>query len=193
MMPTAPRPHPTGVRRWLVAFLSVLGLLLLQNTHCAAMAMPGMTGPTCALTRQTSSHPTPMRPAIKEIGTQPAILDVDALTAGSGDPIGRGTSHLASGSVDAGSFPAASAPEMVAAQVDSAMVVTVDERPAAELPAGVGLACLAVFLALLAGFAIRGVGRSAAAISLWQWPVGARARPALPRALSLAQLCVLRT
>lgn len=55
------------------------------------------------------------------------------------------------------------------------------------------MACLAVFLALLAGLAVLRRGRAAYLVRMVHDLDVVRLRSVLPRALTLAELCVLRT
>lgn len=76
---------------------------------------------------------------------------------------------------------------------DAPMAVPVAEDPEPVVPAGLVMACLAVFLALLVAFALPRRGGIAHRVRLVQAVGMTRVRSALPRAPTLAELCVLRT
>ncbi|WP_405139111.1 hypothetical protein [Nocardia sp. NBC_01388] len=103
---------------------------------------------------------------------------------------------------DIGSIPVASDPIL---HVESAMqhadigvrevvaAVDVMDGRSAPAPAGIVMACLAVFLALLTVLAIPRRGGASYVIRSRRPGRAVRPRSALPRAPSLAELCVLRT
>ncbi|WP_157227403.1 MULTISPECIES: hypothetical protein [Nocardia] len=78
-------------------------------------------------------------------------------------------------------------------QTDAAPVTTGSDQSPPAVPAGIVMACLAVFLALLAGVALLRSHWRACAIRLPLPLAGPEPRAVLPRPPSLAELCVLRT
>lgn len=99
-------------------------------------------------------------------------------------PVDAGAGHVADYGHDSG---------MVAVGLDAPMAVQVAEDPEPVFPAGLVMACLAVFLALLAAFALPRRGGLTHRVRLVQDAEMTGVRSVLPRAPTLAELCVLRT
>ncbi|MGW4632860.1 hypothetical protein [Nocardia sp. NPDC004415] len=76
---------------------------------------------------------------------------------------------------------------------DDAMTMAEDEQSGVGLAAGLAMACLAIFLAVLTVLAIAGPVQRALLGGLDPQPPIPVLHPVLPRPPSLAQLCILRT
>ncbi|GAD87046.1 MULTISPECIES: hypothetical protein [Nocardia] len=91
---------------------------------------------------------------------------------------------------DTAAAPIQDQPTVIA---DDLMAAPDDHQTEAAPAAGLAMACLAVFLALLTVLAIAGSLRRALLIGRYHQPPSPVLRSVLPRPPSLAELCILRT
>ncbi|MFE3758170.1 hypothetical protein ACFXO9_28025 [Nocardia tengchongensis] len=162
-MIAAPHPRRDGLSRLLVVLAALLGMLLLQNAHCTAGMAMGM----------------PMTP------------DMPMTVGLTGDSAGPSMDRLDSHSTDTSSAFVAEAPGAVTSDT-AADTPALPDHPRASGP-GIGMACLAMFLALLSLLALRYLHAPRPWIRTSLPTPAHRLIAALPRPLSLAELCVLRT
>lgn len=154
MITAPPTLRRAGLVRLLVVVAALVGIALIQNAHCPAMAMG-----------------TPMS----------ASTGVDCTVIASGAVGEHGQENRHHAGID------------TAVQ---ALAVTSDgiaDESGSMLPAGIAMACLAVFLALIVALAVP--RRSERAFVFLRSPLrtGFRPRTAPPRPPDLSELCVLRT
>ncbi|MEV0464277.1 hypothetical protein AB0I30_25150 [Nocardia tengchongensis] len=166
-MIAAPHPRRDGLSRLLVVLAALLGMLLLQNAHCTAGMAMGM----------------PMTPDMP--------MTVGLTGDSAGQPAGPSTDRLDSHGTDASSAFVAEAPGAVTTDT-AADTPALRDHPQASGP-GIGMACLAMFLALLSLLALRYLHAPRPWIRTSLPTPAHRLIAALPRPLSLAELCVLRT
>lgn len=159
MIVAPPTLRRAGLVRLLVVVAALVGITLIQNAHCPAMAM-GM----------------PMSAAAGMNAGECAVVSAGEV------PDGHGYDHGHPSEKDAATHATATV----------GLGSAVDES-GSMLPAGIAMACLAVFLALIVALAVpRRIER---AFVFLRSPLrtGVRPRTAPPRPPDLSELCVLRT